>query len=196
MFEPILVAISMLAPPMASPAAPSLPFEHSSQRNLRESPEAAWRRRPMATLRMSIELPFEPDAAKLDVNEQARKQIRGMESAKIVTPEGIVVRIAYVEYVDASKIDLRGAAEGAMNSVRKTSGVTELKPKSRELKVSGVPAILTEATYQYRGSPVSYVVLVAGEGSRLWQVTTMFKTALSEQEAIARRIIDSVRLDR
>jgi hypothetical protein len=165
-------------------------------RQERQTREVDWRRRSIPALKMSLEIPFEPDDASLAVNEQAKKQISDIQSARIVTPEGIVVRLAYVKYVDGTKVDLKNAADGALASIQRTMRVTELKPKYKDVKVSGTSAILVEASYQYSGSPVSYLLLVAGDGPRLWQVTAMYKTALAEQEAIARRIVDSVRLER
>ncbi len=158
-------------------------------------PEQDWKLRPIPGARMSADLPVEPERATVALRESTRKQVEGSQSGRL-TFQGVVFRFAFIEYSGETQVDLDRAIHGALANLKGTKGITELKSKTRELKVSGVPATWLETTYQYMGSPVSFWLLVAGEGERLWQVSAMFRTADSKQESLARRVLESVRLEK
>jgi hypothetical protein len=155
---------------------------------------ALWKRRSLNVARMTVELPTDPEPATKDAQAN-RKTVQGMNALKVMF-EGVLFRFAHVEFDDDLEVDLDKAAEGALANLRNTPLVSDLKSRRKDTNLSGVPAVWLEVSYQYEGKPVSYRILIAGKENQLWQASAMYRTADAAQEELARRVLDSVRLQR
>jgi len=157
--------------------------------------QADWKRRSVPGAKISVELPIEPQRTAVELTEQTRKQVAGVQASRVQVG-GVIFRFSYLEYPDGTNVDLDRAASGAISNLTSSTNVTEVKFKRTELKVSGVPGIRLETSYQYQGKLASYWIVIVGEGKRLWQSSAMFRTLDRDQESMVRRVLDSVRLEK
>jgi hypothetical protein len=154
-----------------------------------------WKRRSVRGARLTAELPAEIDPAAAQSRGTARKQADQISQARLLW-DGVLYRFAYTEYGEGLSVDLDRAADAAIGSLKLTTGVSDLRVKRSEGEVSGMPMVLVETTYQYMGSALSFRIMIAGKDNRLWQASALFRTANAQQEAAAKRVLDSVRLEK
>ncbi|MBI5707427.1 MAG: hypothetical protein HZC36_10615 [Armatimonadetes bacterium] len=157
--------------------------------------QTEWKRRIIAWAKMSAELPADPQKVSSEIRPGTIKNLESQQAGRL-QHGGMIFRFAYNEYAVDSDVDLEMAAQGALGNLKATTGITELRFKRVDLKSDGVPGIRLETWYQFQAKPVSYWIVIYGERNRLWQASAMFRTADAEQEGLARRVLDSVRVDR
>jgi hypothetical protein len=181
----------LLASALSVAIGPAGPQTRASAKQLRGD----WKRRSIPSARLSAELPTETERAQAQLSGAAKKAIDSMSAARLIW-EGVLFRFAFSEYGKDASVDLGRAADAAVANLKRTATLTELQVKRSQGEVNDTPFVLVEATYQYLGSPVSYRILIAGKGNRLWQASALYKTTDADQEAIAKRVLDSVRLEK
>lgn len=157
--------------------------------------QTEWKRRVIAWAKMSAELPADPQKISSETRPSNVKNLESQQAGRL-QHAGMIFRFAYNEFAADSDVDLEMAAQGALGNLKATSGVTELRFKRVDLKSDGVPGIRLETWYQFQAKPVSYWIVIYGERNRLWQASAMFRTADIEQEGLAKKVLDSVKVDR
>ena len=157
--------------------------------------KAVWKRYSMSDARLSVELPDDPARFTVPNRERATSKAEVAQGPKLSVGK-VIFRFSCVDYPEGSTIDIERAAQSAVASIMGTHGVTEFKFSRTDLKVNGLPSIRLETKYQFNASPVSFWILIVGEGEQLWQASAIFKTAMKDQEDLARRVLDSVRVEK
>lgn len=157
--------------------------------------QTEWKRRVIAWAKMSAELPADPQKVASDIKPGNARNLESQQAGRL-QHAGMIFRFAYNEFASDSDVDLEMAAQGALGNLKATSGVTELRFRRVDLKSDGVPGIRLETWYQFQAKPVSYWIVICGERNKLWQASAMFRTADIEQEGLARRVLDSVKVIR
>lgn len=155
-----------------------------------------WKRYSLSDARLSVELPDDPSRFAGASRDQSRQKAEVAQGPRL-SVGGVILRFSCAEYQEGSTVDLERAAQGAVASITGTRGVTEFKFSRTDLKVSGVPAIRLETSYEFSGQRrVGFWILIVGEGEHLWQASAMFAASDPNQADIAKRILGSVRVEK
>ena len=104
------------------------------------------------------------------------------------------VRVSRVVYQPTAVLSLRGAAQGAVDAVRGNPASGGLTHTHVAAETSGIPAIRTSTRFTVRDNPALGEMLTVLRGQTLWQVQVL-GPAGPETETLARRVMDSVRLE-
>lgn len=170
-------------------------FAGASRQNGETAQLGDWKRRAVAETKLTAELPAEAQKLSTDNRAANQRQIEAISAARLQVG-GVILRFSHTSYSDGAEVDLDQAAQGALSSLKGTTGLTELKFQRSELKVSEVPAIRLECTYQYQGSPVSYWIVIAGRDEDLWQASGMFRTVDDTQKTLVQRVLSSLKIEK
>ena len=104
------------------------------------------------------------------------------------------IRVSRVTYEPTVALSLQGSAQGAVDAVRANPAVSRFTHAHASVQASGLPAIRTSMNFFVRDVRGQGEMLTVLRGQTLWQVQVL-GPAGPETEAIATRVLDSVRLE-
>lgn len=104
------------------------------------------------------------------------------------------IRVSRVIYEPGVPLSLRGSAQGAVDAMNANPAVMGLRHTHAAAETSGQPALRTSMRMTVQNRLALGEMLTVLRGQTLWQVQVL-GPAKPETEALAKRVMDSIRLE-
>jgi hypothetical protein len=141
---------------------------------------------PGRLLQITTEVPAAMDPA-------VRESVKRIDSYGR-TVDAAELRVSRVIYEPTAALSLRGSAQGAVAALDANPAVTGLRHTHVGAQTSGVPALRTSLRMAVQNRLAMGEMLTVLRGQTLWQVQ-VFGPATPGTEALAKRVMDSIRLE-
>jgi hypothetical protein len=152
-----------------------------------------WRSLELPDAQIALELPVQPKRLETKIRADAAKLIEKQVSYEASIP-GAYFLIRYTLYAENVAVDLKKAAQGAIDGIKSQAGVSEVRFTTKDVRRDDKPAVSLEGYYTLSGKHFEYDALFIGAGRQLWQVGVGFSDTSSEGKAAARRALGSIKV--
>jgi hypothetical protein len=152
----------------------------------------AWQRVQLGGSNLSIDLPSAPKAIEIPLTEAVRKQYSTMKTFQVISGQSAVV-MTYSVLKGSTKVDIDGAANGAMNSMKTRPGVNGWNGGISKTKIQNRPARRMSASFDAGGMKLNVEGMVIADGSKMWQIITTFSSADKAGAEMSKRVLGSVK---
>lgn len=130
----------------------------------------------------------------LPLPEHIRPMVTLMESSSSDSSLPININVHEFEYIENITPSLKGAATGSVNQVQQSPGVTDFEHLQRDTVVGGQPAVIQQGTYKKDRERFCFTNFVVSKAQRVAGVTIIFRSNDKNGDAVACRIISTVKL--
>ena len=152
-----------------------------------------WRTYSPGGSQLSLSLPAEPQPVGAEIPDSDRAKIRQADRYQFAL-ERFRVDIWNVLYADGVPTDIQQAAEGAIEGLRQSEGVTEFQDSKTLISRSGKKGMLVTGTFKRADETVDLHAILLGDGPKLWQVIITHPASDQNGSVAARRILQSIEI--
>ena len=152
-----------------------------------------WKTYSPGESQLSLSLPAEPQPVGAEIPDSDRAKIRQADRYQFAL-ERFRVDIWNVLYADGVPTDIQQAAEGAIEGLRQSEGVTEFQDSKTLISRSGKKGMLVTGTFKRADETVDLHAILLGDGPKLWQVIITHPASDQNGSVAARRILQSIEI--
>ncbi|HRF60036.1 MAG TPA: hypothetical protein PLH94_09000 [Fimbriimonadaceae bacterium] len=152
----------------------------------------AWQRVQIGGSNLSIELPLAPKAIEIPLTDAVRKQYSTMKTYQVISGQSAVV-MTYSVLKATKKVDIDGAANGAMNSMKSRPGVNGWKGNISKTTIQNRPARRMSASFDAGGMSLKVEGMVVSDGAKMWQVITTYTPSDKAGADLSKRVLNSLK---
>lgn len=152
----------------------------------------AWQRVNVGGSALSLDLPAAPKAIDIPLSDAVRKQYDTMKTFQVISGQSAVV-MTYSVLKKSAKVNVDGAANGAMNSMKNRPGVSGWKGSITKTTVQGRSARRMSSSFTAGGMTMHVEGMVIADGSKMWQIITTFISSDKDGAAISKRVLASLK---
>ncbi len=153
---------------------------------------ADWAKKQLEHTGLYIETPFELSKTTLDLPEDYKSLINEMISYQY-TSNSISVNINFVVYAKEIIANLDGAAEGAINNMEGSSGITDFTYYISHTVRNNIEGQIISGYFKIQKQQSEYLGVIFANDSKMWQILCTFLSK-DENKIVAERIINSVQI--
>lgn len=147
----------------------------------------------VGTTKVSLDVQGDMKSDSVDIPAAVKSKVEKFENYAC-NANDFEVGVTTITYVPDVNVDLKGAADGAVNNISHTDGVSDMKSTRTDTAISGLKAILVSGDFKRKGHSGEIRMLIFGKGQQMWMVQTVYE-ANDKNRADAKRVIDSVKYE-
>ena len=156
-----------------------------------------WQRKEYGKYGLSIEIPTVMVTGKsIPVSSSLQASLESWEM-EVDSAEGLMITIGTVKANSSiQKVSLDGAAEGALNPIKRANGVTDFEYKREDVIKNNIHGIITRGTFKTNGINSGFTYAIYAVGRICWSVNILNYSADDEVgKEVTKRIIESIQIN-
>lgn len=151
-----------------------------------------WNIRQIESTGLSLEIPFDLEKSELELPDEYKDMIKQMLTYQYST-NPLSVKINYVVYSEDIIHNLDGAAEGAINNMRNSKGISDFTYSISETFKNNISGRIIKGKFKIEKQSAEYKGVIFAEDTRTWQVICTF-LANEENRTVINKMLNSVKI--
>ncbi len=145
-------------------------------------------------LGLTVETPNKLTKSDVPLADNVKQLIAVMNTYSSSGDKGFQISVNTVKYMpNAPEISLQGGANGAVNNMKTSTGVTDFNyTEEHTMTADSIPCITQKGTFKTNSIPCEFVNVMYGKGPELWEILVIYQSDDEVGKAAVKRIISSI----
>jgi|GEM_PF-434153 hypothetical protein len=145
---------------------------------------------------LTVETPQKMIKDTLPMPDNVMQAMERLDSYGYMSAKGfkVVIVSAKGKPTTQAEFNLQAGANGAVNQVRNSPGVTDFTYKEEQTMADGIPGIIQRGTYKQNGIGVEFIDALYAHGRNYWQVMVLYEDNDEVGRTAANRVVKSIHI--
>lgn len=168
-----------------------------SEKTAKEVLEQKWFKETYGNFGLTVETPVKMTKMDLKLPDNIKQAIEQMDSYNYMSAKGFKIFVNTIKYNSklVKKVNLQGAANGAVSEVKMQKGVTDFDYTENPISKNNISGIIQKGTFKKDDIGFEFTNTIFSKGILVWQVSVIYQVDDEVGRIASKRVIESIKIN-